>query len=41
MDQKRDKLYPLAPLEKIIDLEERLEKKLKTVLITQLTISKN
>ena len=30
MDQKRDRLYPSAPLE-IIDLEQRLEKKLNDV----------
>ena len=30
MDQKCDKLYPSAPLEKI-DLEQRLEKKLNDV----------
>ena len=31
MDQKRDRLYPSAPLEKIIDLEKRLEKKINEV----------
>ena len=30
MDQKTDRLYPSAPLENI-DLEQRLEKKLKDV----------
>ena len=30
MDQKCDRLYPTAPLENI-DLEQRLEKKLKDV----------
>ena len=29
MDQKTDRLYPSAPLEKDIDLEKKLEKKLK------------
>ena len=43
MDQKRDRLYPSAPLEnKNDDLEQRLEKKLMmlTVLITISTTSK-
>ena len=31
MDQKRDKLYPSAPLLENIDLERRLEKKIKDV----------
>ena len=31
MDQKCDRLYPSAPLEKDIDLEQRLEKKLNAV----------
>ena len=31
MEQKRDRLYPSAPLEKNIDLEQRLEKKLNDV----------
>ena len=31
MDQKSDRLYPSAPLEKNIDLEERLEQKLNDV----------
>ena len=31
MDQKFDRLYPSAPLEKSIDLEQRLEKKLINV----------
>ena len=31
MDQKTDRLYPSAPLEKDIDLEQRLEKKLNDV----------
>ena len=31
MDQKCDRLYPSAPLEKKIDLEQRLEKKLNDV----------
>ena len=42
MDQKTDRLYPRAPSENI-DLEQRLEKKLKmmlTVLITMSTTSK-
>ena len=29
MDQKTDRLYPSAPLDKDIDLEKRLEKKSK------------
>ena len=31
MDQKTDRLYPSAPLEKDIKLEQRLEKKLNDV----------
>ena len=31
MGQKTDRLYPSAPLEKNIDLEQRLEKKLNDV----------
>ena len=31
MDQKTDRLYPSAPLEKDIDLERRLEKKINDV----------
>ena len=31
MDQNGDKVYPSAPLEKNIDLEQRLEKKLNDV----------
>ena len=31
MEQKTDRLYSSAPLEKNIDLEQRLEKKLKDV----------
>ena len=31
MDQKCDRIYPSAPLEKDIDLEQRLEKKLNDV----------
>ena len=31
MDRKTDRLYPSAPLEKDIDLEQRLEKKLDIV----------
>ena len=31
MDQKCDRLYPGAPLEKILDLEQQLEKKLNDV----------
>ena len=31
MEQKCDRLYPSAPLEKNIDLEQRLEKKLNDV----------
>ena len=31
MDQKTDRLYPSAPLEKNIDLEQRLQKKLNDV----------
>ena len=31
MDQKCDKLYPSAPIENIIDLEQKREKKLKEV----------
>ena len=31
MEQKTDRLYPFAPLEKNIDLEQRLDKKLNDV----------
>ena len=31
MDQKCDNIYPSAPLEKNIDLEQKLEKKLNVV----------
>ena len=31
MEQKCDRLYPSASLEKYIDLEQKLEKKLKDV----------
>ena len=31
MEQKTDRLYPSAPLEKDVDLEQRLEKKLNDV----------
>ena len=31
MDQRSDRLYPSAPLEKNIDVEQRLEKKINDV----------
>ena len=31
MEQKKEKLYPSAPFEKNIDLEQRLDKKLNDV----------
>ena len=42
MDQKCDRLYPSAPLEnKIIDLEQRLEKKLNDVISFNNAIKNN
>ena len=42
MDQKCDRLYPSAPLEnKIIDLEQRLEKKLNDVISFNNSIKNN
>ena len=43
MEQKSDRLYPTAPLEKDINLEQRLEKKLNDVnsfLTTSTTLTK-